>query len=41
MVGSEPSIEAPKKDKPNRKVGYLKMVVIEDLTTESIKKEVG
>ena len=41
MVESEPSIEAPKKGKPNRKVGYLKMVVMEDLTAESINKEVG
>lgn len=40
MVESEPSIEAPKKGKPNRKVGYLKMVVMEDLTAESINKEV-
>jgi hypothetical protein len=40
MVESEPSIKAPKKGKPNRKVGYLKMVVMEDLTSESINKEV-
>jgi ribosomal protein S27E/transposase-like protein len=40
MVESEPSIEAPKKGKPNRKVGYLKMVVMENLTAESINKEV-
>jgi len=41
MVESEPSIEAPQKGKPNRKVGYLKMVVMEDLTSKSINKEVG
>ena len=41
MVESEPSIKAPKKGKPNRKVGYLKMVVMEDLTAKSINKEVG
>lgn len=40
MVESEPSISAPKKGKPNRKVGYLKMVVMEDLKAESINKEV-
>jgi len=40
MVMSEPSIEAPKKRKPDRKVGYLKMVVMEDLTADSINKEV-
>lgn len=40
MMESEPSIEAPKKGKPNRKVGYLKMVVKEDLTSKSINKEV-
>ncbi len=40
MVESEPSIEAPKKGKPNRKVGYLKMVVMEDLKAESINKVV-
>ena len=40
MVESEPSIQAPKKGKPNRKVGYLKMVVMEDLTVKSINKEV-
>ncbi len=40
MVKSEPSIETPKKGKPNRKVGYLKMVVIEDLKAESINKVV-
>ena len=40
MVESEPSIKAPKKGKPNRKVGYLKMVVMEDLKAESINKEV-
>ncbi len=40
MVESEPSIEAPKKGKPNRKVGYLKMVVMEDLTSTSINNEV-
>lgn len=40
MVESEPSIESPKKGKPNRKVGYLKMVVMEDLTSKSINKEV-
>lgn len=41
MVESEPSISAPKKGKPNRKVGFLKMVVMEDLTAQSINKEVG
>lgn len=41
MVESEPSISAPKKGKPNRKVGYLKMVVMEDLKSETINKEVG
>ena len=40
MVESEPSLEAPKKGKPNRKVGYLKMVVMEDLKSETINKEV-
>jgi hypothetical protein len=40
MVESEPSISAPKMDKPNRKVGYLKMVVMEDLKSETINKEV-
>lgn len=40
MVESEPSVKAPKKDKPNRKVGYLKMVVMEDLSSKSINKEV-
>ena len=40
MVESEPSIKAPKKGKPDRKVGYLKMVVMEDLKSESINKEV-
>jgi hypothetical protein len=40
MVESEPSISAPKKDKPNRKVGYLKMVVMEDLKSETINREV-
>jgi hypothetical protein len=41
MVESEPSISAPKKGKLNRKVGYLKMVVMEDLKSETINKEVG
>lgn len=40
MVESEPSIKAPKPGKPNRKVGYLKMVVMEDLKAKSINKEV-
>lgn len=40
MVESEPSIIAPKKGKPNRKVGYLKMVVMEDLKSKTINKEV-
>lgn len=40
MVESEPSISAPKKGKPNRKVGYLKMVVMEDLKSETMNKEV-
>ena len=41
MVELEPSIKAPKKVKPNRKGGCLKMVVMEDLTAKSINKEVG
>ena len=41
MVESEPSLEAPKKGKPNRKVGYLKMVVMEDLKSKTINREVG
>jgi len=40
MVESEPSIKAPKKGKPDRKVGYLKMVVMEDLKAKSINTEV-
>jgi transposase-like protein len=40
MVESEPSLEAPKKGKPNRKVGYLKMKVMEDLKSETINTEV-
>lgn len=40
MVESKPSIKAPKPRKPNRKVGYLKMVVMEDLKAKSINKEV-
>jgi len=40
MVESEPSISAPKKHKPDRKVGYLKMVVMEDLKAKTINKEV-
>jgi transposase-like protein len=40
MVESEPSIIAPKKGKPDRKVGYLKMVVMENLKSETINKEV-
>ncbi len=40
MVESEPSIRAPKKGKPNRKVGHLKMVVMEDLKSASINKAV-
>lgn len=40
MVESEPSVEAPKKGKPNRKVGFLKMVVMEDLKSKTINKEV-
>ncbi len=40
MVESEPSIAAPKKGKPERKVGHLKMRVMEDLTAESINAEV-
>ena len=40
MVESEPSIKAPKKGKPDRKFGYLKMVVMEDLKAKSINKEV-
>jgi hypothetical protein len=40
MVESEPSIKAPKKGKPNRKVGYLKMAVMEDLKSQSINSEV-
>lgn len=34
------SISAPKNSKPNRKIGYLKMVVMEDLKFETINKEV-
>ena len=41
MVESEASIKAPKKDKPDRKVGYLKMVVMEDLSSKTINKEVA
>lgn len=41
MVESEPSIEAPKKGKPDRKVGYLKMVVMEDLSSKTINKQVA
>ena len=41
MVESEPSIEVRKKGKPKRKVGFLKMVVMEDLSVQSINKEVG
>lgn len=41
MVESEPSISAPKKGKPNRKVGYLKMRVMEDLKAATINKEVA
>ena len=37
---TEPSIKAPKKGKPDRKVGYLKMVVMEDLKAKSINTEV-
>jgi hypothetical protein len=40
MVESEPSISAPKKGNPNRKVGYLKMTVMEDLKATTINKEV-
>lgn len=40
-VESEPSISAPKKDKPNRKFACLKIVIIEDLKSETINKEVG
>ena len=40
MVESEKSISAPKKGKPNRKVGYLKMSVMEDLKAKTINKEV-
>ena len=40
MVESEPSIKAPKKGKPDRKVGYLKMVVMNDLKADSINGEV-
>ena len=40
MVESEPSIKAPKKGKPDRKVDYLKMVVMEDLKANSINTEV-
>jgi hypothetical protein len=36
MVESEPSIKTPKKGKPNRKVSFLKMKVMEDLTVGSI-----
>jgi hypothetical protein len=37
---SQPSIKAPRKGKPDRKAGYLKMVVMEDLKAKSINKEV-
>lgn len=40
MVESEPSMAAPKKGKPDRKVGHLKMKIMEDLSSESINKEV-
>ena len=40
MVESEPSIKALKKGKPDRKVGYLKMVVMEGLKAKSINTEV-
>lgn len=40
MVESEPSIKAPKKGKPDRKVGYLKMVVMENLQAETINQKV-
>lgn len=41
MVESEPSVSAPKKGKPDRKVGYLKMTVMEDLKADTINKEVA
>jgi hypothetical protein len=40
MVESEPSIKAPKKGKPNRKVDFLKMKVMEDLTVGSINYKI-
>jgi hypothetical protein len=40
MVESEPSIKAPKKGKTNRKVSFLKMKVMEDLTVGSINYEI-
>lgn len=35
MVESEPTISEPKKGKPNRKVDYVKMVVMKDLKSET------
>jgi len=44
MAGSKPSKEGPKKGKPDRKAGYLKMKAMGDLkasgTNETIKKDV-
>lgn len=40
MVESKPSNETPKKGKPNRKVGFLKMKVMEDLKRDSINNQV-
>ena len=36
MVESESSLEAPIKGEPNRKVAYLKMIVMADLKSETI-----
>lgn len=40
MVESKPSKEGPKKGKPDRKVGYLKMKVMEDLKASSINETI-
>jgi len=41
MAESEPTISEPKKGKPNRKAGYLKMVVLEDLKSDTIYANQG
>jgi transposase-like protein len=40
MVESKPSNETQKKGKPNRKVGFLKMKVMEDLKRDSINNQI-